>query len=162
MDVLEAIYSRRSIRSFKKKQVEEEKIIKILEAAIWAPSSHNSQPWEFIIIKNQETLKKIANETKWGNFIADAPLAIAIITDPEKSRWHEIDGALATQNIQLTAWALGLGTCWIGTMNREKVKQILNIPKEKNLLTVLPIGYPASIGKSNRKPLKDFIHYEKY
>jgi len=73
-----------------------------------------------------------------------------------------VDGALATQNFTLAAWALGLGTCWTGTMNREKVKEILDIPAEKNLLTVLPLGYPAEEGWAYRDELSSFIHIERY
>jgi nitroreductase len=162
MEIMEAITKRRSIRRFKSREVEQWKLDMALDAARWAPSSKNSQPWEFIIIKDRNTLEKIAAESTYGKHIAQAPLAIAFVTDPSKSNWHEVDGALATQNFTLAAWALGLGICWTGTMNREKVKEILDIPAEKNLLTVLPLGYPAEEGRAHRDELSSFIHLERY
>jgi len=162
MEIMEAIAKRRSIRRFKSRDVEQWKLDSALDAAHWAPSSKNSQPWEFIIIKDRNTLEKIAAESAYGKHIAQAPLAVAFVTDPSKSNRHEVDGALATQNFTLAAWALGLGTCWTGTMNREKVKEILDIPAEKNLLTVLPLGYPAEEGWAHRDELSSFIHLERY
>jgi nitroreductase len=162
MEIMEAIAKRRSIRRFKSREVEQWKLDSALDAARWAPSSKNSQPWEFIIIKDRNTLEKIAAESTYGKHIAQAPLAVAFVTDPSKSKQHEVDGALATQNFTLAAWALGLGTCWTGTMNREKLKGILDIPAQKNLLTVLPLGYPAEEGWAHRDELSSFIHLEKY
>lgn len=162
MDVLKAIRKRRSIRRYKEKPVAKKKLRKVLEAARWAPSSGNNQPWEFIVIRDQEVRDKIAEEATYGDFISDAPVSVAFITDPEESHLHKVDGALATQNFQLAAWALGLGTCWIGTMNREKVKSLLEIPKRKHLLTVLPLGYPAGKGKSKRKKLDEITYAGKY
>jgi nitroreductase len=162
MEIMEAITKRRSIRRFKSREVEQWKLYSALDAARWAPSSKNSQPWEFIIIKDRNTLEKIAAESTYGKHIAQAPLAVAFVTDPSKSNWHEVDGALATQNFTLAAWALGLGTCWTGTINREKVKEILDIPAEKNLLTILPLGYPAEEGRAHRDELGSLIHFEKY
>jgi nitroreductase len=162
MEIMEAITKRRSIRRFKSREVEQWKLDSALDAARWAPSSKNSQPWEFIVIKDRNTLEKIAAESTYGKHIAQAPLAVAFVTDPSKSNRHEVDGALATQNFTLAAWALGLGTCWTGTMNREKVKEIMDIPAEKNLLTVLPLGYPAEKGWAHRDELNSLIHLEKY
>lgn len=157
LDVVDCIRERRSIRRFKQKEVEEEKITILLDAMRWAPSAGNSQPWEFMIIRDKEILTEISSEAPYGSFIADAPLAIAIITDPKTSRWHIVDGSLASQNLQLAAWALGLGTCWIGSMNRESVKEILNIPKEKYLLTVFPLGYPDEKPVKSRKSLEELV-----
>ncbi|RLF20947.1 MAG: hypothetical protein DRZ82_00685 [Thermoprotei archaeon] len=161
MDVFEAIFNRRSIRHYLPKPVEEEKLLKILEACRWAPSARNLQPWELIVIKDKSTLRKLAKLAPYGEFIAEAPLAIAVITDP-RSKWHVVDGSLLTQNLMLAAWALGLGTCWIGTMDRDKAKEILGIPKDKHLLTIIPVGYPAEVGKSHRKSLKDFVYLNRY
>ncbi|HDH07288.1 MAG TPA: hypothetical protein ENF87_02845 [Thermoproteales archaeon] len=114
-----------------------------------------------IVIKDKELLKKIAEYAPFGYFIAEAPVAIAVVTDPS-SKWHIVDGSLLTQNLMLAAHALGLGTCWIGSMDREAVKKLLGIPEDKYLLTVIPIGYPGEEGSSNRKPLKDFVYLDKY
>ncbi len=162
MEVIEAITKRRSIRHFASREVEEWKLNSALEAARWAPSSKNCQPWEFIIVRDRKALERIAEESTYGKHIAQAPLAIAFVTDPSKSKRHEVDGALATQNFSLAAWSLGLGTCWTGTMNREKVKEVLGIPAEKNLLTVLPVGYPSEEGWAHREEVSSLVHFEKY
>jgi nitroreductase len=166
MDVFEAILGRRSVRKFiKDKPVEEKKLQKILEACRASPSAHNNQPWDLIIIKDKEVLNEIGKQAANANFLTKAPLAVAIVTDPSASpNWHMVDGALLAQNFALAAHALGLGTCWVGTsMNRDRAKELLNIPKDKNLLTILPLGYPKGrIPPTSRKPLKDLIHYEKY
>lgn len=162
MEVMKAVKERRSIRKYSAEEVKREKIEKLLDAARWAPSSKNSQPWEFIVIKSEETKERIANNAKYEDFITEAPVVIAFVTDPSRSHLHKIDGALATQNFQLAAWALGLGTCWIGTMNREKVKKLLNIPQKKHLLTVLPVGHPAEEGHSTRRQLEEITYGEKF
>jgi len=164
MDLLEAIHGRRSIRKYKKNPVEDEKLQKVLEACQVAPSSHNGQPWEFIIIKQKETLKAISKESAYGQFLANVPMGVAIVLDPKESQtFHMVDGGILTQNFALAAHALGLATCWVGTMNRDKAKEMLNIPKEKILLTVLPLGYPDEQPPPRpRKPLKDLLHQEKY
>ncbi|WXG43747.1 MAG: nitroreductase family protein [Promethearchaeati archaeon SRVP18_Atabeyarchaeia-1] len=165
MDVLEAILSRRSIRKFKKdKPVEEEKLQKVLDACRAAPSAHNRQPWEFIVITSKEALKAISKETAYGQFLASAPMGVAIVLDPKVSPdQYMVDGGIVSQNFALAAYGLGLGTCWVGTMNRDKVKGLLGIPAEKYLLTVLPLGYPdGNFPAIPRKPLKDVLYYEKY
>jgi nitroreductase len=164
MDVLEAIKERRSIRKFEPKKVPNELIRSILDAARWAPSAKNSQPWEFIVIKNRDTKFKLAGLTLYGKFIAEAPVVIAVVTDPRKSpKFHIVDGSCAVQNMILAAWNYGLGTCWIGTMDREKAKQVLGVPNYLHLLTVIPVGYPAEIPfPSNRRRLDEIVHYERY
>lgn len=158
---MKAITTRRSIRKYKEKDVDYNTIKQVLNAARWAPSASNTQPWEFIVIREDETKKDFA-DIKGQKFIADAPVLIAFVTDPDTSRFHKIDGALATQNFQLMAWELGLGTCWIGTFNREKAKTLFDIPKEKHLLTVMPLGYPAEEGHSTRVPLEHITYRERY
>jgi nitroreductase len=165
MDVFDAIQNRRSVRKFKKDApVEEEKVRKVLEACRAAPSAHNNQPWEMIIVKNKEILKAIAKETAYGQFLSSIPMAVAIVLDPKASReFYMADGGILTQNFALAAHALGLGTCWIGTMNRDKVKVLLGIPPEKYLLTVLPLGYPdGKFPAVPRKQLAEIVYYEKY
>lgn len=165
MDVFDAIQNRRSVRKFKKDQpVEEEKLQKVLEACRAAPSAHNSQPWELIVIRNKDILKAIAKETAYGQFLSSVPMGVAIVLDPKASHdFYMADGGILTQNFALAAHALGLGTCWVGTMNRDKVKPLLGIPVEKYLLTVLPLGYPdGKFPAIPRKQLKEMIYYEKY
>lgn len=161
MDVMKAIKERRSIRNYENKAVKKTQIKKLLDAARWAPSASNNQPWEFIVIRDKQIKEEIAR-IKGQHFIAEAPVVIAFVTSPSTSHFHKVDGSLATQNFQLAAWEMGLGTCWIGTFDRKKVKKLLNVPEEKHLLTVMPLGYPAEERQSTRKPLQKCIYWNKY
>lgn len=110
-------------------------------------------------------MEELGKQAANAQFLAKVPLAIAIVTDPKASpNWHMVDGALLTQNFALAAHALGLGTCWVGSsLNRDRAMELLHIPKGKNLLTILPLGYPKGKPPSSvRKSLKELVHYEKY
>ena len=136
MDVFEAIKGRRSIRRYTKDPVSLDLVEKILDAGRWAPSASDRQPWSFIIIKDKEVKRKVAEASTYGKFLADAPLGIVVVIDPQLSpRSGGVeDGVIATQNMLLAAHALGLGTCWIGSYNsvyEEKVKTILSIPEKQ-------------------------------
>jgi len=163
MKVQNAIVERRSIRKYSTKQVSDDLIMQVLEAGRWAPSADNAQPWEFIVVKDLETRKRLSKLSFWGRFLAQAPVAIAIVTDPRKSSTHVIDGACATQNMMLAAWELGLGTCWIANLNTNETKRILGIPKELYVITVTPLGFPEEIPpRPNRRELRDLIHRERH
>jgi nitroreductase len=160
MDLLEAIRTRRSIRKYKKEPVPEEMLEQVLEAGRWAPSADNSQPWNFVVLRDEKFRKKVSEVTKYGKFLADAPIGIVVVIDPEVSTHPVEDGALATQNMMLAAHALGLGTCWIGSYgsaHEDRVKQILKIPEKKRLLSILALGFPAEVKKSERKELAEIV-----
>ncbi|MBD3227886.1 MAG: NADH dehydrogenase FAD-containing subunit [Candidatus Lokiarchaeota archaeon] len=131
MKVSECILKRRSIRNFKNKPIPNDDIIKILEAARWAPSAKNRQVIRFIVVTYEEILEDISNHAKILFFkqrhAAKAPVIIAVCTP--KGTWIEEIGA-AIQNMLLLAWTLGIGSCWIGSFNKNKVKEILKIPKK--------------------------------
>jgi nitroreductase len=114
----------------------------ILEAGRWAPSASNRQPWEFIIVKNKAKKQALAGTAIYGKFIGTAPIIIAIIGKVNQNpRWYIQDTSLVSMNMMLMAWALGIGTCWIGSMNRDKAREILELGKNDFVLTVLPMGY---------------------
>ena len=161
MDTFECIARRRSVRSYTDGDLDEKAVDRILQAGRWAQSASNRQPWEFIIIRARETLQEIAARARYGSFIKDAPLAIAVVTNPE-TKWHIIDGSTAVQNMALAAWEMGIGTCWIGSLDREEVKELLGIPRELHLLTVLPFGYPEGTKESTRKDLDTMVHRERW
>lgn len=151
---LNFLKGRRSIRSFQDKPVTEKEIEMILEAGRWTPSASHRQPWEFIVIKNKEILEKISKNAFYGKFIKEAPVAIAIVGKIKTSnKWYIIDTSLVSMNMMLMAWALGIGTCWIGAMKREKVKKDLGLDTNDYLLTVLPFGYIKG-GIPDPKPRK--------
>jgi len=161
MDVFEAIKTRRSIRKYGKEPVPEEMLKQVLEAGRLAPSADNSQPWNFIVLRDGKLRKEIAEVATYGKFLADAPLGIAVVVDPRASTNPVADGAIATYNMLLAAHALGLGACWIGTYGsayEDRVKEMLKIPKEKRLLSIISLGFPAE----RRKGLDELVFTDAY
>ena len=162
MELLEAIRTRRSIRRFKKEPVPPELIEKMLEAARWAPSSVNSQPWEFIVVTGPETKKRISRSFNFSSFLNEAPLAIAVVVDRLRTACPVQDGTTAAYAIWLAAHDLGLGACWINPNIPSGIKKILGIPFTKKLITVLAIGYPDEAPVHTRRKLQDFVYFEKH
>jgi nitroreductase len=158
-ELLELMVARRSIRAFKPDPVPDEIVTRILEAARWCQSASNRQPWRFIVIKNRDLLTKISKAATYGKFIADAPLAIAIIANSKTSpNWHLHDTSMVAHQMALIAWADGVGTCWIGSMNRVTVGLLLNIKVGEFVTTVLPFGYPkGKIPTSSRNSLESMV-----
>ena len=157
------IRTRREIRDYANKDIANDVLQKILEAGRLAPSSKNSQPWHFVVIRNKETLGRIAKLTPTGAHIAAAPVAIAVLMDAAKL--PEIDGTRAIQNMVLAAWDLGVGSCWITNFYDDAVKDILGVPQRMKLITVMPFGYPTEYKvkrKKIRKPLSDIVHNERF
>ena len=157
---LKFLKGRRSIRSFQADLISEKDIEMILEAGRWTPSASHMQPWEFIVIEQKELLKKISKNAYYGKFIKEAPVAICIVGKINISpKWHVIDTSLVSMNMMLMAWVLGIGTCWIGAMNREKVKELLGLDENDYLLTILPFGYIKGDipDPKPRKPLNKIV-----
>lgn len=163
MDTFTCIRTRREIREFLEKSIPDESLLKILEAGRLAPSSKNSQPWHFVVIRSKETLKKISELTPTGEHIAKAPLAIVILMDGAKL--PEIDGARAIQNMVLVAWEMGIGACWVTNFYDDGVKDLLGVPQRMKLVSVIPFGYPTypkTNRKKIRKSLDEIVHYERF
>ena len=159
-EFLQFLKARRSIREFKDEEIPMEQIDMILEAGRWAPSASNLQPWEFIIIKDNEIFAKISKLAFYGKFIKEVPLAIAIVGKIRtSSKWYIVDTSLVSMNMMLMAHALGIGTCWIGALKREKVKKLLGLGENDYILTVLPFGYYRGDlpDPTPRKPLNKII-----
>jgi nitroreductase len=173
MDVLEAIKGRRSIRAFKSQNVPDEIVEKLIEAARWAPSAGNIQPWEFIIVRKPEIKRQLAEAALNQTFIEEAPVVIVVCANENRSsqcygmRGKTLyciqDTAAAIQNIHLTAYSLGLGTCWIGAFREEEARQILKIPQGVRPVAIIPVGYPAeSPQPRSRRNINQIVHYETY
>lgn len=171
MDLFAAMQGRRSCRSFKKEPVEESQINRILEAACWAPSPLNGQPWEFVVITGSEPKSRIKAEAlhcrdwavgesgwKWLakyplDFLDDVPLIIAVAGDPQKTGMDQFQAegtvgyqhacAAAIQNMHLAAHALGLGSLWFTMYDKANMRQILGLDEGKTPLALVCIGYPA-------------------
>lgn len=173
MDVFEAIKRRRSIRAFKNVDVPEETVEKLIDAARWAPSAGNIQPWEFIVVRNEETKRRLAEAALNQTFIEEAPVVIVACADCQcssmgyGSRGATLyciqDTAAAIQNIHLAATDMGLGTCWIGAFREEPVKKLLKIPDGVKPVAIIPVGYPAEQPNPRpRRPLNEIIHHEMF
>lgn len=163
MDVFEAIKIRRSVRSYQNRPVEKEKIDMILEAARLAPSAKNRQEWRFIVVTDEEKRKRLIDACKGQRFVGEAPVVIVGLADPSVSRWYEVDVGIAMEHMVLEAIELGLGSCWIGAFYPEKVKDLLNIPKDKEVVALLTLGYPRDSGdRTTRKSLEEIVCYNEY
>lgn len=165
MNVYQCIRARLTIRSFKPDPIPAAAVRRMLRAARWAPSARNRQPWHFIVIRSPQTLQRIGEIASSGAFIADAPLAIAVVMNPGGR--PEFDAGRALQQMELTAWDEGIGGCVAGVRGDEnaQVKQLLNIPDDQELITVMAFGYPdhqAAAATKLRKPLPEIAHSEKF
>ena len=166
MNVYDAVRTRLTVRQFKPDPVPDELVMKLLRAGQWSPSSRNLQPWHFIVIKDRDTLRRIGEIATSGRFVSEAPMAIAIaMEDPDRG---ELDAGRALQQMELVGWAEGLGTCFVGLRVAEQnrdVKELLGIPENVELVTVLPFGYrdEALRGtRRRRKPLSEMAHAERF
>jgi len=154
MDIFDAIKNRRSIRRFEDRPVPEELIRKIVEAGQWAPSACNRQEWKFIIVDNKEVKDRLLKETT-AHFVGKAPLLIFIVysnrTDNLEYNDHLLSAAMAAQNMQLAAYASGLGACCVNNLPiKSRLRKILNIPRSYDPVALLCMGYPKAVPK----PLK--------
>ncbi len=164
-ETIKSIKGRRSIRKYKDKEVPKDILEELIDCARLAPSARNAQPWEFIVITEKETLKKLGEVISTGSFVEDAAVCIVICGNLVNHHLIE-DGSAATENILVAAHSLGLGACWVAGYNRtynNKVKEILGIPGDKALVSFIPIGYPDEVtAKRATRDLKEVIHWEKY
>jgi nitroreductase len=164
MEVYEAIKSRLTIREFKQNSVPKEIINEILLAGLWSPSSRNRQPWHFVVIDDKSVLREISAFSKYGPFLSDAPIAIAIIMDNSLADRPYLDAGRALQQMELLAWSKGLGTCFVSfheQKDNERAKVMLEIPSNMELITIMPFGYrldKVQGVKRNRKNLDEISH----
>jgi nitroreductase len=165
MEVYQCIRTRTTVREFKPDPVPNAVVTKMLRAARWAPSARNRQPWHFIIIRDPDTLAQIGRIASSGAFIGRAPLAIAVAMD--NANRPELDAGRALQQLELVAWAEGVGGCVAGIRGEEnrKVKELLQVPDAMELVTVMAFGYPTDDATSRgkrRKPLSEIAHRERF
>jgi nitroreductase len=167
MEVFGAILKRRSIRDFEKKEIPKEKIEKLKEALIWAPSAGNLQARKFYFVFNEEIKKKLAKAALNQNFIAKAPLVIVGCCDLEKISWYGergenlytiCDVSAAIENLMLVATSERLGTCWVGAFDEKEVSKILNLPKNERPIVIVPVGFPKEVpSPPEREPIENLI-----
>ena len=168
MSVMEAIRTRKSIRAYADKPVEEEKLNMILEAGRLAPSASNRQEWRFVIVRGLETREKLTEAASGQAFVGKAPIVIVACADTDGHMMkcgqpcYPIDVAIALDHMTLAAVELGLGTCWIGMFEEKRVKKILDIPEKIRVVGLMPLGYPVnpSAVEKKRLPLDRIVKYE--
>ncbi len=151
MDVIRAIRERRSIRRFKRRGIEPEKIEVLKDALIWAPSAGNLQSRRFYFVYNQQIKDRLTSSALGQGFISEAPLVVVACADLRiyhyyRERGTELyciqDVACSVENLMLAAYALGLGTVWVGAFEEDQVSKILGLDDHLRPLAIVPVGYP--------------------
>ncbi|MEO0075552.1 MAG: nitroreductase family protein [candidate division WOR-3 bacterium] len=184
MDFWQVIYNRKSTRNFSSQPVEQEKIIKVLEAARLAPSWQNRQCWRFIVVQDPEKIKKIGQLNPFtlniNFFLRKVPVIIVACANPKDSGqrngkdYYLVDTAIAMEHLILAATDLGLATCWIGAFDEKMIKEVLEIPDPIRVVALTPLGYAAEkegvvdkvskfVAKgAKRKPLEQIAYFDKW
>ena len=169
MDVKEAIEKRNSIRKYENKPVQEEKLLRVLEAARLAPSGRNCQDWKFIVVRDMEKIQELGRLSHGQYHVHTSPVIIAAVaTDPEELMpcgvpASPVNLAIAIDHMTLAAMDEGLGTCWIGAFEQEEVKKLLGVPEKLSIISLLTLGFPAETGRpKNRKVLEQVVCYDSY
>ncbi len=166
MDVPEIIKKRRSVRQYTGKPIPKDALLAMIEAARFAPTARNVQPWEFAVITDKDTLQDIADLAENGRFVAQATACIAVFCSDTK--YYLEDGCAATENILLTATALGIGSCWVAGDKKpysSQINKLLNAPEALKLISMIALGYPESkevFKITEKKSLDKLIHWEKF
>ncbi len=168
METYEAILTRRSVRRFEDRPLSREQLEKLLEAARWAPSAGNLQPWIFVVATSEDARAALAAAAFGQRFVAEAPAVIGVAASPpERSpygrRGRELyclqDTAAAVQNVLLAAHDMGLGACWVGAFDDDAVSRALELRGDERPVALVPVGYPAEQGRSNRRPLSAVVRW---
>ena len=181
MELFEAIRTRRSIRKYMDKPVEEEKLREVLESVRMAPSWANYQCWRLVVVKDKAMKEQISALSYVESYfapkgykanpamkaLAEAPVVIVLCAEPAQSgviwgqTYYLVDVGLAAQTMMLAARGMGLGTVFVGVYDEEKLKNVLGIPATIRIVGLFPLGYPVEDKKAGppRKPLEEICHY---
>lgn len=181
MNFFELIKKRESVRGYLDKEVEREKIEKIIECARLSPSACNAQPWKFVVVDNKNIIKDVAKKvydplvSGINKFALTAPVFIVVVGEKrnltskigeivKKKDYTSIDIGIACENICLAATELGLGTCMIGWFKEKDIKNILSIPSKKEVHLIITLGYYENNAprKKVRKDMSEILSYNKY
>lgn len=164
METYKAVRTMLAVRSYRDRPISDDDVTRILEAGRLTASSKNRQHWDFVAVRDRSRLRQLGQMARTGPYIAEAALAIAIVV-PDAPVGY-MDGGRAAQDMMLVAWEAGIGSNWVGNVNTGEIKELLGVPREQLLLTIIPFGYPAQpIGddvEKDRKPLDEVAHAERY
>ncbi|MCX7773390.1 MAG: nitroreductase family protein [Clostridia bacterium] len=164
LDAIEVIKTRRSVRKYTKQEVPQDILMDILDCARLAPTGHNEQPWHFVVVTDQKIKERLTEITFYGKFIKDAYAVIAVFCDKKATTILE-DASAATQNILLSAWYHGLGTCWISSFRWEHTKeaeQLMKCPETHELCSMITIGYPDEQPRRRKKELQGLVSFNTF
>jgi nitroreductase len=164
MDAYECVATKLDIREFDAKPVPADVKLKVLEAARLTGSGINNQHWRFVLVQGRDRLKRLAEDSTTGSWVAQANFAVIILTN-SKFGFHALDGGRAAQDMQIAAWNFGVGSGLYTGVNLEALRKDFGLPKELNPTVIVGFGYPAKkiTGKrKNRKPLRDLAFLNGY
>jgi len=161
MNALEAMGKRRSVRKYTGEPIPRKDLEKIVNAGRLAATGSNQQPWDFIVVTDQAMIEQLKVAAEW---MEKAAAIIAVVMDPS-SRWWVEDGSAAVENMLIATTALDYGSCWLEGYtlpHEEEFKKLLGVPKEKRLLTLVPIGVPAEEPTREKRSLQEVLRWERY
>jgi nitroreductase len=165
MNVSEAIQKKRAVRMFSSKPVTDEVMNQILEAGRRAQSSKNTQPWQFVVVRDKHMLKALSQTGDFAGHLAGASFAIVLV-GTKVSHWNSFDLGQSSAYFQLAAWELGVGSCIAAIYDEAKAKSLLGVPEEMSCYAALSFGYPADdfvpAKMGGRRPLSDVVRWEKW
>jgi nitroreductase len=165
LTLVDTVLSRRSIRRYAQTAIPPDVLQTILEAGRQAPSAANRQPFRVVAVTDDHLKRAIANRV-FSRFIKDAPVTLvgcantsAILT----GKWAIVDTVIALQSMVITAWAMGVGSCWVGAFKESQVKQLLQIPKKWTVVALISLGYPAEHPKPRKKKaLNELVNFNAF
>ena len=163
MDAIEALKTRRSVRRYDAKPVAREILEDIVDCGRLAATAVNHQPWEFVVVSDAGTRKRLAEICDYGKFIADAPACI--VTFCKDTKYYLEDGCAATQNMLVAARAHGLGSCWIAGDKKAytgEIALLLGLPEGHKLISLVAVGRTEERPDPKKRPLQEVLHWEKF
>jgi len=170
MEFYEVVERRRCIRAYADRPVPADVLERILNAARLAPSARNLQPWKFVVVADPQRRRQLAEASRGQTFVGTAPVVIAgVATEPDHVMSCDVPAypvnlGIAMEHIALAATAEGLGVCWIGAFEQDKVREILGVPEQYKVVQLMPLGFPAGQLPAGRprKALADIVSYEQF
>jgi len=170
LDLIETIKTRRSIRRFKSTKVSDRLIDSLIDSARHAPSAGDTQPWEFVVVKDKGVKERLAETHAFSDFVVEAPVCIVVLANEKISpNYFAIDVACAIENLLLAAHNFGLGACWVAVFDplnpnfERHVRAVLNVPSHLRVIAMVPVGHPDErVEPRKLRDLDKIVHFDKY
>jgi len=161
--VFEAVRTVMAVREYQDKELPDDVVRRIAEAAHLTASASNAQPWHFVVVRDRERLGKLASMLRTGPYVASASGAVIVAYEKE-NRLAVSDASRAIQSMLLTAWGDGVGSNWVGFAGMDAVRKEFGLPDAYDVLAVVPLGYPKRkiLGKKRRKPFNQVVSAERF